>query len=156
MTKHYEQLLTQNGCYIFQIPMEWNRLKSYPIPILKSQSKVDYLEVWKGIFKNKGVVRECTNMLHVVKILLITPFANAKLERVFSQMNQIKTDSRTHLGLERIDTQMCISKEGASIVEFKPDPFIQNWYKDKVCHIMVQNQENTHQNVKNLLLPAVT
>ena len=124
MTKHYEQRLTQNGCYIFQIPMEWNRLKSYPIQILKSQSKVDYLEVWKGIFKNKGVVRECTNMLHVVEILLITPFANAKLERVFSQMNQIKTDSRTCLGLERIDTQMCISKEGASIVEFKPDPFI--------------------------------
>ena len=95
--------------------MEWNRLKSYPIPILKSQSKVDYLEVWKGIFKNKGVVRECTNMLHVVKILLITPFANAKLERVFSQMNQIKIDSRTRLGLERIDTQMCISKEGQAL-----------------------------------------
>ena len=104
--------------------MEWNRLKSYTIPILKSQSKVDYLEVWEGIFKNKGVVRECTNMLHVVEILLITPFANAKLERVFSQMNQIKTDSRTCLGLERLDTQMCISKEEASIVEFNPDPFI--------------------------------
>ena len=74
-------------------------------------------------------------MLHVVKILLITPFANAKLERVFSQMNQIKTDSRTCLGLERLDTQMCISKEEASIVEFNPDPFIQKWYEDKVCHI---------------------
>ena len=66
VTNHYEQLLTQNGCNIFQIPMERDRLKSYLIPILKSQSKVDYLEVWKGIFKNKGVVREYKNVLHVV------------------------------------------------------------------------------------------
>ena len=66
VTNHYEQLLTQNGCDIFQIPMERDRLKSYLIPILKSQSKVDYLEVWKGIFKNKGVVREYKNVLHVV------------------------------------------------------------------------------------------
>ena len=66
VTNHYEKLLTQNGCDIFQIPMERDRLKSYLIPILKSQSKVDYLEVWKGIFKNKGVVREYKNVLHVV------------------------------------------------------------------------------------------
>ena len=66
VTNHYEQLLTQNGCNIFQIPMERDRPKSYLIPILKSQSKVDYLEVWKGIFKNKGVVREYKNVLHVV------------------------------------------------------------------------------------------
>ena len=66
VTNHYEQLLTQNSCDIFQIPMERDRLKSYLIPILKSQSKVDYLEVWKGIFKNKGVVREYKNVLHVV------------------------------------------------------------------------------------------
>ena len=51
VTNHYEQLLTQNGCHIFQIPTEWDRLKSYLIPILTSRSKVDYLEVWKGILK---------------------------------------------------------------------------------------------------------
>ena len=61
------------------------------MPILKLQSKVDYLEVWKGIFKNEGVVRECKNALHVVEILLITPFTNAKLEHVFSRMNRSKT-----------------------------------------------------------------
>ena len=87
VTNHYERLLTQKGCDIFQIPTERDRLKSYLIPILKSRSKVDYLEVWKGIFKNEGVVRECKNVLHVVEILLITPFTNAKLERVFSRMN---------------------------------------------------------------------
>ena len=38
VTNYYE-LLTQKGCNIFQIPTEWERLKSYLIPILKSQSK---------------------------------------------------------------------------------------------------------------------
>ena len=41
VTNHYEQLLTQKGCDIFQIPTERDRLKSYLITILKSRSKVD-------------------------------------------------------------------------------------------------------------------
>ena len=45
VTNHYEQPLTQNGCDIFQILTEWDRLKSYIIPILNSRSKFDYLEV---------------------------------------------------------------------------------------------------------------
>ena len=133
VTNNYEQLLTQNGCHIFQIATEWDRLKSYLIPILKSPSKVDYLEIWKGIFKNEGVVRECKNVLHVVEILLITPFTNAKLEHVFSWMSWIKTDSRNHLGQGRLDTQMRVAEEGVSIAEFNPDPYIQKWYEDKVC-----------------------
>ena len=95
-------------------------------------------------------------MLHVVKILLITPFANTKLERVFSQMNQIKIDSRTHLGLERIDTQMCISKEGQALWNLSQTLLFRIGTKIKFAILMVQNQENTHQNVKKLLLPAVT
>ena len=135
VTSHFERLLTQNGCDIFQIPTEWDRLKSYLISILKSRSKFDYLEVWKGIFKNEDVVRKCKNVLHVVEILLITPFTNAKLELVFSRMNRIKTDSRNRLEQERLDTQMCIGKEGISIVEFNPDPYIQKWWEDKVRRI---------------------
>ena len=45
VTNHYEQPLTQNGCDIFQILTEWDRLKSYLISILNSRSKFDYLEV---------------------------------------------------------------------------------------------------------------
>ena len=29
VTNHYEQLLTENSCHIFQIPTEWDRLKSH-------------------------------------------------------------------------------------------------------------------------------
>ena len=50
-------------------------------------------------------------------------------------MNQIKTNSRNCLGQERLNTQMHVGEEGASIVEFNPDPYIQKWYKDKICRI---------------------
>ena len=85
--------------------------------------------------KNEGVVRECKNELHAVEVLLITPFTNAKLERVFSRMNQRKTDFRNCLWQERLDTQMRVGKEGVRIVELNPNPYIQKWCEDKVCRI---------------------
>ena len=99
---------------------------------MKSQTKIDYLEVWKSIFTNDNVKRECKNVLHVIELLPITPFTNAKLERVFSRMNRIKTESRNRLGQERLDTQICVREEGVNIIEFNPDPHIKKWYANKV------------------------
>ena len=61
-------------------------------------------------------------------IITKTPFTNAKLEHVFSRMNQIKTESNNWLGQERLDTQICIGEEGLNIIEFNPDPHIKKWY----------------------------
>ena len=38
------------------------------------------------------------NVLYVIELLLITPFTNAKLERVFSCMNRIKQNRVIGLG----------------------------------------------------------
>ena len=102
---------------------------------MKSQTKIDYLEVWKSIFTNDNVKRECKNVLHVIELLLITPFTNAKLERVFSRMNRIKTESRNRLGQERLDTQIRVVEVGVNIIEFNPDPHIEKWYANKVRRI---------------------
>ena len=99
---------------------------------MKSQTKIDYLEVWKSIFTNDNVKRECKNVLHVIELLLITPFINTKLERVFSCMNQIKTDWHNWLRQERLDTQIHVGEEGVNIIEFNPDPYIKKWYANKV------------------------
>ena len=98
VVNHYEKLLSQNGCNIEEIPPEWDRVKAYLEPILNLQTKIDYLEVWKSIFTNDNVKRECKNVLYVIELLLITSFTNVKLERVFSRMNRIKTESRNRLG----------------------------------------------------------
>ena len=111
------------------------RVKAYLEPILKSQTKIDYLEVWKSIFTNDNVKRECKNVLHVIELLLITPFTNANLERVFSRMNQIKTESRNRLGQERLATQIRVGEKGVNIIELNPDPHIAKWYANKVQRI---------------------
>ena len=58
---------------------------------------VNYLEVWAKLLTNKSVKEDCSVVLHVIELLLITPFTNAKVERMFSQMNRVKTDWRSSL-----------------------------------------------------------
>ena len=92
----------------------------------------DYLKFWKEVFLNEGLQDECKNVLHIIEILLITPFTNAKVERVFSRMNRLKTDSRNRLGQARLETQMRVGEEGVSIDKFEPDPYINSWFQEKV------------------------
>ena len=49
-------------------------------------------------FTNSTILEECKNIFHIFKILLVTPFTNAKVERVFSRANRIKTDWLNRLG----------------------------------------------------------
>ena len=99
---------------------------------MKSQIKIDYLEVSKSIFTNDNVKRKCKNILYVIELLLITPFTNPKLEHVFSRMNRIKTESHNRFGQEKLDTQIRVGEEGVNITEFNPDPHIEKWYANKV------------------------
>ena len=50
-------------------------------------------------------------------------------------MNRIKTESCNQLGQKRLDTQICIEEEGANIIEFIPDQYIEKWYTNKVPRI---------------------
>ena len=94
---HFSQFLTNNGCDIGQIQREWMTLKTYVTPIRNNSPKVIYFEIWKRVFSNEYIVEECKNVLHIFEILLITPFPNARLERMFSRMLRIKNDWRNRL-----------------------------------------------------------
>ena len=94
---HFSQLLRNNGCDIGEIQHEWMTLKTYVIPIQNNSPKVKYLEIWERVFSNKNIIEECKNVLHIFEILLITPFSNAKLERMFSRMLHVKIDWRNRL-----------------------------------------------------------
>ena len=62
------------------------------------RSKINYLQALKKIFTNEDIAAtECKNVLQIDEILLITPFTNAKLERVFNRISRIHTESRNHL-----------------------------------------------------------
>ena len=122
VVNHYGKLLSQNVCNIEEIPQQWDCVKAYLESILKSQTKIDYLEVCRSIFTIDNVKRECKNILHVIELLLITPFTNAKLEHVFSCMNGIETKLHNPLGQERLDTQICIGEEGGEYHRIQSRP----------------------------------
>ena len=130
LVDHFRSLI-EKKCNVAQIPSEWDRLKLSLSPKLKAGEK-DYLKVWKEAFLNEGLQEECKNVLNIIEILLITPFTNAKIERVFSRMNRLKTDSRNRLGQARLETQMRVGEEGVSIGKFEPDLYIDSWFQEKV------------------------
>ena len=58
------------------------------------------------------------------RTFLMCPFTNAKLERVFSGMNRVKTDRRSSLSTHCLDVLLRISEDGPSLEEFNPDASI--------------------------------
>ena len=70
--------------------------------------------------------------MHVIELLLILPFTNAKVERNFSRLNRVKSDARNRVGQTRLETLLRIGEEGESIELFEPDKYIDVWYQDKV------------------------
>ena len=65
-------------------------------------------------------------------MLLITPFSNRKLERMFSRMLRVKNNSQNKLGCDRLEALLRISEEGPSIENFNPDIAFESWYNEKV------------------------
>ena len=64
--------------------------------------------------------------------MLIVPFANAKVKRIFSKMNQVKTDSWNRLLRARLDVFLRVGEEWPSIESFNADPVIDLWFNDRV------------------------
>ena len=84
LSNHFEALLQLNQCVVISIPNEWDVLKAYVLPMLTSIDSIDYLRIWLKLFKNKDVMSNYSNVLHIIELLLIMPFSNTKLERMFS------------------------------------------------------------------------
>ena len=130
---HYFEVLLQNGkCDTTKILDEWEILKTYVVPVIMNNKSSGYSEIWKYKFTNHEVKPECMNLLHVFKILLITPTTNAKVKRMFWRMARIKTNWRNCLGCDRLDSLGRFSEEGQSLEKFGPTPAIEHWFNDKV------------------------
>ena len=100
--------------------------------IYENDTKGKYLDIWERIFTNEETVKEWDNILHLIEILLITPFSNRKLERMFSKMLRVKNHWWNKLGLDRLEALLRISEEGPSIESFNPDIAFESWYNEKV------------------------
>lgn len=64
-------------------------------------------------------------VLLLVELQLSIPISNAKVERMFSLMNRVKTDSRAALSEHTLKNLIRIRMEGPPLEEFDPTPAIQ-------------------------------
>ena len=85
-----------------------------------SLSILDYRAVWWRIF-NSPSSSEWTIALILVELLLSLPASNGKLERVFLQLNVIKTNKRTSLSNESLDDLLLLTTDSVPLREFCPD-----------------------------------
>ena len=97
MTNYFANLFSSGPPQVDKIPQKWLFLKSYMLPIISNNKKTYYLNIWKIVFSNQGIVKECRNVFDIFELFLICPFTNAKLERMFSHMNCVKNDWRSNL-----------------------------------------------------------
>jgi hypothetical protein len=74
----------------------WHSVIEYTKRYL-SPSTAPYLRVWGQIF-DSSQSQGWSMVLLLVELLFSIPISNAKVERLFSLMNRIKTDSRATLG----------------------------------------------------------
>ena len=77
---------------------------------------------------------ECQNIMHICEIVMIVPFTNAIVERLFSRMHRVKTDFSNQLSRSRLDSYLRVREERPSIKEFKPDRVIDCWWAEKERH----------------------
>ncbi|XP_046841699.1 zinc finger protein 862-like [Xenia sp. Carnegie-2017] len=133
LKEFYQALLIQNRCNIDKVVSEWNRLKCHlKSYIVGAEKKEKYVNVWQSIWENVIMQKECKIVLHIIELLLITPFTNAKVERLFSRMNRIKTTLRNRLSTQRLDAQLRVGEEGCPLAEFNAEEALQYWLEQKI------------------------
>ena len=133
MRNHFQTLLKNNESDIEKIDSKWLTLKTHMIPVVQNRDcgKSNHLDIWQKIFCNESIKQECKNILHVFEIMLIVPFTNAKVERLFSRMNCVKTDICNRLSHRKLDVCLRVGEEGPDVADFGPDPVIDKWFAVK-------------------------
>lgn len=105
---------------IQDLDREWRQPALMDIPLTNDSNNV--LEYWRIVFLMKNGVGETyfPNIVIMMRLLLVLPFSNASVERVFSDMKNVKTLHRNKL---KTDTLVGILRTKDSIedcISFKP------------------------------------
>ena len=76
----FKDLLEQNDCDMGMALTEWDTLEIYVQPLILNNEEDDYVSIWKRIFTNVLVKKECKIVLHVIEILLINSLSSCHLQ----------------------------------------------------------------------------
>lgn len=79
-------------------------------------------QYWRQILKMKDLSGSpiFPNLKKVIGLLLVLPFSNASVERIFSQLKLIKCDNRNRLNTQTISALMATKANIQNAIEFEP------------------------------------
>ena len=100
-------------------------LVCYTTKFLNPQ-KTDYRVVWRSIFESSQR-SHWKLILLIVKLLFTLQVSNVEVERLFSLMNRVKTDTRNSLSQHRLSGLLRIWMEGLPFGDFDPVPAMVLW-----------------------------
>ena len=110
IANHFRDLLSKNGCNLNVTNEEWQVLKFFMVPLINTNKNFTYLKLWKRVFLNIDTKKESCNVLDIFEFLLVIPFTNVKLERMFWRMLQVKTGWRNRLNRQCLHVLLSIGR----------------------------------------------
>ena len=87
------------------------------------------------VFRCINVTEDCSNILHLIELILTVPFMNIKVERLCSRMNRVKTDLRNRLNCSYLDLYLRIEEKGVAVDAFHIDPVTKLWFSGQAHHL---------------------
>lgn len=108
---------------------QWCDLLEYATEFL-SVSNTPYGKTWYRIF-NSPRKQNWKDILIVIELLFTIPVSNAKLERMFSKMKQVKTLNRSSLNEKKLECILRIIEDGPDFMKYDPTSAIHLWMEDK-------------------------
>ena len=112
---------------------------------------IDAIEFWSKILSLLDQNPQWKPALLIVEICLCAPISNASLERLFSQMNLIKTTVRNRLKNISLNALLRIGESGINVEEFNKNHnygVVKWWYEQKNRR-MTQRKRKRYQSRKH-------
>ena len=123
LVRKFETPLTGAGAIVDDIQTQFVAMIGFACRYIAIHT-LHYRSVWWRLF-NSPQKKYWGSVLVLAELLFSLRVSNAKVERVFSTANLIKTEKRTVFAL-------VINCDAVSVVDFTPDEAIQIWWDDKV------------------------
>ncbi|CAB3993296.1 zinc finger 862-like [Paramuricea clavata] len=129
LVEAYKVPLEGAGAEVDQVRVEFEAMMAYAVQFI-SLSTLDYQSVWWRMFHAPDK-SEWSNILILASLLFSLPASNGTVERVFSQLNCIKTKKRASLSSNSLDDLLTLCTGKRKLDDFSPDRAVRLWWHTK-------------------------
>ena len=148
LSSHFAYPLQHQGYSPDSCIEEWPELKLRVREILTKEPTMKYLPMWRRILNEYKENPALTNVLALLRIVLVIPVQTATLERGFSLMKRTKTDWRNRLSPKTLSQLMMIKLNGPDMDHFNPEAAIMKWWQAgprsrRLIHYRHQSESET-------------